>query len=101
MKKIKVATNNGLGALLRKSREKLDISVRHAANSSGASFSYIASVERGEVERPKIKILEHLADIYGIDKDTVIIMAGKIPSDVYWRIVHNPKLLPIIRDMKI
>lgn len=104
MKKEKVKkpiVNAALGKILRENKEKLGYSVRFVAHKADCQFSYLASMERGEVARPKIKVIEFLADMYGLDKDGLVNMCGKITSDVYWKIVHNPKLLPLIRDMEV
>ena len=97
MKPIKPATALALGRLLRNNRKRLNLSVRYVAAQSSVKFGYLASVERGEVERPKIKMLEALASMYGLNPDDIIIMAGKIPSDVYWKVVRCPELIEVIR----
>jgi len=101
MKKIKPITNNKLGMILRQKRRKLGISLREAAKTCDVPFGYLAAVERGEVERPKIKMLESLCRLYGLSVDEIIIMARKIPQDVYWKMVNNPSLLSIIRNIEV
>lgn len=90
-----------LGKLLRKNREELNLTLKIAAKQSGVPFGYLATVERGEVKRPKLVMIERLCDIYGLDKDAIVNMAGKIPQSVYWKIVDNPQLVAIIRDMAV
>jgi transcriptional regulator with XRE-family HTH domain len=100
--KNKLLTNKNLitlGKLLRNYRK---LTVREASVISGVSFSTISKLERGIYSRPPIDMLERLAKLYNLDSnelDNLIILAGKIPPKVYFKIVENPFLLDVIRKI--
>ena len=90
-----------LSERLRQGRKKLGVTLRIASNNIDISAGYLNDLEHDRASRPKIKYLVAAANFYGIDRDSLIISAGKIPPDVYFKIVNNPKLLEIIRNYEV
>lgn len=90
-----------LGERLYTARISKGVTLIQAAKYALISPGYIHQLEKGIALRPKLRILNALADYYGISRDTVIIEAQKIPEDVYWKIVNNPILLNTIREYDI
>jgi transcriptional regulator with XRE-family HTH domain len=81
-------------------RKERNITVRAAALLLNCSFSHLCKLETGALNRPKLQFLIKLAAFYQFPADTLIIEAGKIPPDVYYKIVNYPELLEIIRNFK-
>lgn len=90
-----------LGELLKESRISKGYKLHHVAKYCGISIAYLSELENGKAKRPKIAILQKAAEILQIDPDILIITAEKIPPQVYWKIVHNPKLLDAIRAWEV
>lgn len=87
-----------LGERLLSLRKSRGITLKDAQIRCGCSFQNLQKIERGIITRPKIELLYKLAAFYQFPSDILIMEAGKIPSDVYWKIVRSPKLLQVIRD---
>ena len=81
--------------LLRKSAKTTlkDVAIR-----CDISLQYLQKLEKGHAKRPKLELLYRLASYYQFPSDKLIIEAGKIPQDVYWKIVNRPDLLKVIRE---
>lgn len=90
-----------LGKILRQKRKSAKLSVRSvAAACKKLSFSHLASIERGRIARPKVDILNFLINFYGLDGDEVMRLAGRIPDDIYWKLVRSPKLVKLLRTFQ-
>lgn len=90
-----------IAKILKEARNKKDETLDRVSKIVGISTSYIHDLENGNALRPKIAVLSILADYYGLDRDKLIIASGKIPSDVYFKIVNNPQLLEVVRNYSI
>ena len=95
-----------LADIMKKGRADAKLNLRAASaalgKKDGFSFSNLAKLERAEYPRPPITVLLKLAKLYDItDTDKIILLAEKIPPDVYWRIVDNAALLKIVRRAKL
>lgn len=82
-------------------RKKKGVTLKTASRSIGCSFQHLSKLENDKAFRPKIELLERMSAYYGVSPDTIIIEAGKVPQDVYWKIVNNPQLLTIIRNYEV
>jgi transcriptional regulator with XRE-family HTH domain len=83
--------------MLRKSN---GLTLKEMARRCGCSFQYIHRLETDKAFRPKMWLLTKMADCLSFDSDTLINEAGKIPEDVYRKVVNNPELNKVIRDFK-
>lgn len=90
-----------LGDMLHNARKDKGLRLHTVARECGISIAYLSMLENGEASRPKIKMLAAAAAILQVPSDDLIIAAEKIPSDVYWKIVHNPNLLEVIRNLEV
>ncbi len=81
-------------------RQSKGCTLKDVAWRCGCAFQYIHKLESGKAVRPKLELLYKLAAFYNFPSDTLIAEAGKIPEDVYWKIVYNPDLLSVIRGWK-
>ena len=87
-----------LGEYLKQQRVAQRKILKIVARDTEISIGYLHKIETGKQQRPQIWALEKLAAYYGIDQDYIISLAGKIPSDVYWKVTRCPALLEIIRQ---
>lgn len=93
-----------LAIILRDARVRSGLTLRQASKrlgkKDGLSFSNLSKLERAEYPRPPIAALVKLCKLYQLteQQDKIILLAEKIPPDVYWKIVTTPKLLSIIRN---
>lgn len=90
-----------LSEMLKNSREAVGYTLSEACERIGISVTYLWELETGKRKRPKIGTLQKIADVYGVSPDVVIRSAEKIPPDVYWKIIHNPRLVEVIRNMEV
>lgn len=100
-KKCDIKKLKTLGKLLRSEREKISMPLRDVAKICKISFGALSKLERAETPRPPIDLLQRLAVLYDIEADNLIILAEKIPPDVYWKIVSNPSLVKTIRNIEV
>lgn len=89
-----------LAKTLRNARKTANDTVDKVSFTVGISNAYLSDLENGKALRPKIEIVSKLADYYGLDKDSLIILSGKIPQWAYWKIVKNPEILKLIESFK-
>lgn len=87
-----------LAQMLRKARLSKDVTLKEASGSLGMPLSNLHSLERGYRTKPKMETLYKLADYYGLNIDEMCISCGRVPSDVFYKICNNPKLLRTIRE---
>lgn len=87
-----------LGKLVKRKRTELGMTIARAAELLNVAGSHIHGIESGKIARPKIEVLLKMGILYDIPSDEIIILARKIPSDVYYKITDNPQLLDIIRN---
>jgi transcriptional regulator with XRE-family HTH domain len=65
---------NQLGERLRNHRESLGLTQRSLAQKVGVAMSHIAFIEGGR-RKPSLKLVGRLADILGIDRQNLLILA--------------------------
>jgi transcriptional regulator with XRE-family HTH domain len=82
-------------------RKQKGVTLETASRAVKCSFQHLCKLEKDKAYRPKMQLLENLCAYYEISQDILIIEAGKIPADVYWKVVNNPQLLKIIREYRL
>lgn len=87
-----------LSQRLKELRKSNGLKLVEVARRCDCSFQYISNLENDKAFRPKIELLYKLAAYYNFSSDVLISEAGKIPQDVYWRVINNSELLEIIRN---
>jgi transcriptional regulator with XRE-family HTH domain len=65
-----------LGAELRKARVASQLKLRQVEARTGISNGYLSQLENGQVNNPSPQFLEKLAEVYGINYETVLTNAG-------------------------
>lgn len=89
------------GQLIRKHRKDRKLSLAEAAKYMQVSPSHLLYIERGSTKKPKMETLYKIISFYGLPVDATCELAGRIPMDVYYKILNNPHLVPIIRSMEV
>jgi transcriptional regulator with XRE-family HTH domain len=69
-----VKTINQLGELIKSRREGLRLTQRSLAQKLGVEARHVAFIESGR-RRPSLKLVARLADILGLDRQTLFILA--------------------------
>ncbi len=85
------------GARLRELRKQAGFSQRQLANNVGIDFTYLSKIENGVMPPPSEKVLLKLSEILNTDKDELMTLAGKIPSDIA-QILKNREVLQLLRS---
>ena len=93
-------TENEFGLRLRELRKQAGLSQRELAERIGVNFSYLSKIESGVMPPPSEAVIEKLAETLRTDKDEMLILAGKIPSDIAM-ILRNRKTLQLLRSDKM
>ena len=70
------------GAGLRDRREQAGLSQRELADKVKVNHTYISKIENRVLPPPSEKVILRLAEVLNADKDELMILAGKIPSDI-------------------
>ena len=97
-----------LGRRLRELRKKAGMSQREVANGVKINFTYLSKIESG-VMYPREDVLIRLAKVLGTDKDELITLAGRVPSDLapklknreivqYLRSYNSEKIIRLLRE---
>ncbi|MFC1983986.1 helix-turn-helix domain-containing protein [Chloroflexota bacterium] len=85
------------GKRLRELRKQAGISQRELADKLNISFTYLSKIESGAMPPPSKSILFKLADALNIDREELLILAGKIPSDIA-EMLRDTKILKRLRS---
>jgi len=87
------------GARLRQLRIQAGMTQRELADRVNIDFSYLSKIESGAVPPPSQKVISQLAEALNVDKDELIISAGKVPSDIV-QILQNRETLQRLRSAR-
>lgn len=72
------------GQRLRNLREQSKFTLREAAQKIGLTSGYLSLLEHEkQVGLPSEETIRKIADLYSINADELILLAGKLPSDEY------------------
>lgn len=88
----KMKNQKEFGDFIRNTRLKLELGLREFAEKVGISATYISKMEVGDYAPPKEENIKKMAKILKINEDTLLSMAGKIPSDLQKMITSEPEL---------
>jgi transcriptional regulator with XRE-family HTH domain len=94
-----IIMKNKLGNILREERISRGWSLVDVAKKLDISKSQVHNFEMGVNTRVKMKALKDFASLYNLPLDEVVILGGRIPEDVYYKITDNPHLIKIIREL--
>ncbi len=70
-----------VGGVLRRARLHRRLSLREVERRIGRSNAYLSQVERGLIKQPDPIVLLQLAELYGLDFETLAAWANWVPTD--------------------
>ncbi len=91
------------GARIRELRVKAHLTQQELADKVGIDLSYVSRIENGVLPPPSEQVILKLAKALKVDKDELVALAGKVPSDIA-RILRNRdprKFGTKIRELRI
>ncbi|MBI4267505.1 MAG: fibronectin type III domain-containing protein [Chloroflexi bacterium] len=88
------------GQRLRQLRKTAGFNLRELAEIAGINFTYLSKIESGAMPPPSRKVILNLAEALNVDKDELILLAGKIPSDVA-QILKNREAINMLRKSQM
>jgi PGF-pre-PGF domain-containing protein len=81
---------NQFGVRLRDLRKKAGLTQRELAEKVGVDFTYLSKIESGAMPPPSEKVIILLAEALNANKDELLFLAGKIPSDIAQLLTNRP-----------
>jgi transcriptional regulator with XRE-family HTH domain len=85
------------GLRLRELRKQTGMSQREVADKVGINFTYLSKIESGVLLPPREDKIIRLAKVLNADKDELITLAGKVPSDLA-QILQNRGVVQFLRS---
>ena len=85
--------NVKFGAYVRQERERREIGLREMAKKIGVSPTYLSKVERDKFPPAAEDKVRKIAEIFDIDVDELLALAGKVSSDLTEIIREHPREL--------
>ena len=70
-----------VGGVLRRARLHRHLSLREVERRIGRSNAYLSQIERGRIKQPDPIVLLELAELYGLNFETLAAWAGWLPTD--------------------
>ena len=93
--------NMKFGAYVRQERERRDYGLREMAKMISVSPTYLSKIERDEFPAPAEDKVRKIAEIFDIDVDVLLALAGKVSSDLSEIIREHPReLAALLRTTK-
>ena len=93
--------NIKFGAFIRSIREEREFGLREMAKKIGVSPTYLSKVERDEFPPPAEDKVRKIAEIFAIDVDELMALAGKVSTDLSDIIKEHPReLAALLRTTK-
>ncbi len=87
------------GQRLRELRKGRRFSQRELARRVGIDFTYLSKIENDRMPPPSEKTVRRLADELGADPDELILLAGKVPSDIADIMRRSPEAVKMFRSL--
>lgn len=85
------------GERIRELRKKAGMNQREVAERVGINFTYLSKIESGVMSPPSEDKIIKLAKVLNADKDELITLAGKVPSDLA-QILKNRGVVQFLRS---
>lgn len=86
-----------LGINLRRARMKYVMGLRELAREEDLSAEYLSAVELGK-ERASERVIEIYSTRFGMERDELMRLVGRIPTDVRKHLLKSKKNMARIRD---
>ena len=73
------------------------MTLKELADKVGIDFTYLSKIENGVMPPPSEKVILRLAEVLNADKDELIALSGKVPSDIA-QLLSNRQTLQFLRS---
>lgn len=94
-------TEEGFGERIRRRRTELNLRLRGTAKNAGISATFLSRIETGaEKAVPSEEVIRKLARILEDDFDALMLLAGRIPSEVEAYVKSDPRLPEFLRQAR-
>jgi transcriptional regulator with XRE-family HTH domain len=87
------------GQRIRALRKELGLSQRDLAQRVGIDFTYLSKIENSRGEPPSEAVIKRVATELRADAHELIVLAGKIPSDLARVLAEHPEELTHLRRL--
>jgi transcriptional regulator with XRE-family HTH domain len=91
-----MGNNETFGQTLRRLREQAGISLRGFAKMVDRTPTYISKIERDELAPPAEEVVKKIAQLLKQNADDMIVLAGRIPSDLPDIIRQQPREMALM-----
>ncbi len=88
------------GERLRELRYQAGMTLTEVAGKCNIDFTYLSKIENGVLPPPSEKVILQLAEILDTDKDELLTLAGKVPSDIA-EILKSQEALQLLRSGRV
>jgi len=88
------------GPTVKRLRLQKGMSQKELAEAVGIDFGYLSNIERGKVNPPSRKVVSKIAEQLGVDKDELLVLADRVPSDIEPIITEGPYIPAALRRAK-
>ncbi len=78
------------GAFLRKIRTEKGYSIKQLSPKLNVNYSYLSKLENGH-SMPSEEFVDRISNVFEIEKEELMVRAGKIPNDVIEILQNNPQ----------
>ncbi len=85
------------GPKVKEARKQAGMSQRQLADRVRIDYGYLSKIERGRVDPPSEEVIIRIARTLGLDRDELLYLAEKAPSDLRNVITEGPYIPAILR----
>jgi len=85
---------------LRELRKQAGMTQKGLADKVDVDFTYLSKIENGVLPPPSKSVILKLAEVLSADQDELLILAGRVPSDVAEILLKNREILQLIRSAR-
>jgi tetratricopeptide (TPR) repeat protein len=85
------------GARIRELRTGLSITLKELSAKVNVDITYLSKIENGVMPPPSEEVILRLAENLNTDKDELLILAGKLPSDIV-EILQDREVVQLLRS---
>ena len=94
-------TKNNLRNEMKKQRIDRGFTQAQVAAKLSVNTNYYSQIESGYAIKPSEALLIEIANFYGFDTDEFLHLYGRLASDIYNGIMHNPIVISQLRERGI
>ena len=93
-------TRKQFGPTVKQLRLEKGLSQKDLAKAVGIDFGYLSNIERSKVKPPSGDVVLRIAKELGVDKDELLVLARRVPSDIEPIITQGPYVPRVLRRAK-